>query len=272
MTHCKKDRQAYVTVLTNSSYLNGCLVLHKSLMDTNTQIPFFALVPDTASKTFVDRLEKSGISVLKTENFSDNIMSRENKMSYWKETIFKLKIFDLVQFDKIVFLDSDMMILRNLDSLFDCPHMSAVAAGQVMHPEWNRLNSGLMVVNPSHDDYLKLVDCIDSTYEARNAVGEGFGDQDVINECFSEWTLNNALHLPEIYNVMLGYAGVMKKAGQICGVDDIYVYHFTGAQKPWSDSRSDLIVIILKMLKRSLSFLDIGMYLKYRKKLKEIQS
>ncbi|MCD7803003.1 MAG: hypothetical protein LUH09_08940 [Clostridiales bacterium] len=231
------------------------------------KFPLYVLCPDDIKPEILERLGKRNISVLTAPNLPDEVINRENREEYWKQTQFKLKIFGLEQFEKIVFLDADMIVLQNLDALFELPHMTAVAAGQSIHPDWSRLNSGLMVVVPKHCELDGLLQNVDSVYAERMAAGCGFGDQDVINSYYSDWPDRKDLHLDERYNVMLGYAGCLKRAGVISRETDIAVYHFTGAQKPWSSKPADLLAILLKLLKRGHSWLDVRMLLHYRRKL-----
>lgn len=256
---------AYITVLTGKNYLDGVRVLEESLKRTNTKIPFFVVVPNDINYEIIMELEKSKIKILQTSPFDKKITNRKNKVDYWKNTFFKLKVFDLTMFDKIVFLDSDMVVFKNLDKLFSCSHMSAVAAGNEFHKEWTRLNSGLMVIEPNHNDYLHLLSIIDEVFIERQQKGLGIGDQDIINSYYQNWENEKELQLSSVYNTMLGYAGYLKKAGVIKDFSDIYVYHFTGKQKPWRNSYKEYLIIILKILKRSKSKLDFKALKQYKK-------
>lgn len=185
--------------------------------------------------------------------------------------MFKLKVFDLTQFNKIVFIDSDTIVFKNLDHLFDLPHMSCVAAGQELHSDWVKLNSGLMVIEPNHEDYLGLENLIDQVYMERTKAGFGIGDQDIIQVFYDEaWFESDKLHISSVYNTMLGYAGYLYKKGSITGLDDIYVYHFTGKEKPWRDNLVEKAAIIFKIMKRSNSKIDYEALRRYRKVLKQV--
>lgn len=230
------------------------------------------MIPVNASKHIIEELKAAKIDFIQAENFSESVLQRENKVDYWKETLFKLKVFDLTQFDKIVFLDSDMIVLKNLDHLFELPHMSCVAAGQELHPEWVKLNSGLMVIEPNHEEYLGLEGLIESVYQERTAAGLGVGDQDVIQAYYDElWHKSEWLHLSGVYNTMLGYAGYLYQSGKIAGLNDIYVYHFAGKEKPWRTRLIEKIAIMLKIVKRSRSKIDFEALGKYKEVLKQVQ-
>lgn len=259
----------YVTVLTNCSYSGGVKALDKSLKRVKSQYALKVLVPPDIDTGIVSDLEKEGISVLIADDFNVDLLSMDNKTSHWQETFFKLKVFDLTEYDKLIFLDADMIILNNIDHLFDKPHMSCVAAGNVLHSEWVDLNSGMMVIQPNHDEYLDLIRMIEPIYKQKTEEGIGVGDQDVIETYFADWRDNQELHLPETYNVMLGYAGHLKNKGYIQSAEDIYVYHFTGKQKPWRNNLFENLLILMKIFKRSRSSLDFQAYLYYRNILKQ---
>lgn len=268
----KNLEKAYITVLIGENYLDGVRVLKESLSRTLPKYPFYVLVPNDINKELIKELEKSRINVLRTRPFGNEIMEKKNKVDYWKNTLFKLKIFDLTKFEKIIFLDSDMIVFKNLDELFLLPHMSAVAAGRELHENWTRLNSGLMVIEPNHDEYLKLVSIIDQVFAERQKQGLGVGDQDIINAYYQEWVNMKELQLNSVYNIMLGYAGYLKKVGIIKSFSDIYVYHFTGKEKPWRNNLRENFVIILKILKRSKSKLDFLAFKRYKEILRSLKS
>jgi alpha-N-acetylglucosamine transferase len=71
----------------------------------------------------------------------------------WKNCWTKFQIFNLIEYDKIVFLDADVMVLKNLDHLFKKPHMTAALDGEYWNlwPSWPHFNSGCLVIEPSTD-------------------------------------------------------------------------------------------------------------------------
>lgn len=153
---------------------------------------------------------------------------------HWNNTFGKLHIFDLVDFDKIVYLDSDLLLLANIDSLFRQPHMSAVVAGKSFpgQTDWVDLNSGLMVVEPEMGLLDDLINAIPDA-AARRA---NMGDQDLLQEFYGDWPSTPELHLDEGYNIFnnnidhyirregYGFRGKKKT---------IYAVHFVAGKKPW---------------------------------------
>ena len=72
---------------------------------------------------------------------------------YLKNTFDKLNIFSLVEFEKIVYLDSDLLILENIDNLFNYPHLSCP---RDLPFNMTKFNSGVMVLEPNIDDFKEL--------------------------------------------------------------------------------------------------------------------
>lgn len=92
----------------------------------------------------------------------------------YSQAFTKLAIFQLAQFDKCVYLDSDLVLIKNIDELFDYPDFSAVedcAPVHIRNPKYvlgaSSFCSGLFVFTPSTAYYqliLKTVTLLLETY------------------------------------------------------------------------------------------------------------
>ena len=79
--------------------------------------------------------------------------------------------------EKIVYLDSDLLILENIDNLFNYPHLSCP---RDLPFNMTKFNSGVMVLEPNIDDFKELKErAIEASKENRK-----ISDQDIINEYF----------------------------------------------------------------------------------------
>jgi alpha-N-acetylglucosamine transferase len=148
-----------------------------------------------------------------------------------------LLVFELTQFEKVVFIDADMMVMQNLDCLFSKPHMSATNAGFSFPGNENDidLNSGLMVIEPQPNLVEQLLSTIPSILMRKKA----FGDQDLLQAFYSEWPSRPELNFGEKYNVYANYLEYYIRELNYhfnSNVDDpksIAIVHFIGASKPW---------------------------------------
>jgi alpha-N-acetylglucosamine transferase len=107
------------TTRTNNSYPFVVLVT----ADVGTSNPPFA--PRAAALTDIikvqskrDRLVKDGAIVLQVEKLS---LEWAKVRKQWQDVLTKLRFFELTQYDKVLFLDSDMLITRRIDGIFDDP-------------------------------------------------------------------------------------------------------------------------------------------------------
>ena len=230
--------KTYLSVLSTDDYLPGALVLAESLRRVNSQYPLVLLVPTTLSAHSLGVLKAVGIEVIQSPNdiqLDDYVANSNTERGHphWNNTLFKLKIVDLCQYEKIVFLDCDMMILRNIDELFSKPHMSCVIAGRSFpgNEHYVHLGSGLMVVEPREGLLKDLVDIIPDVIES--AKGKSVGDQDVFQRFYPEWPTCNELHLDETYNMFFPLMSYyMTHTPMRYG--DVRIVHFIGKEKPWA--------------------------------------
>lgn len=157
----------------------------------------------------------------------------------------KLLIFNLTEYERVVYLDADTIAARNLDDLFNCDGFCAV----LRHSE--RFNSGIMVLEPSEKTINDMLTRIRSTPSYTG------GDQGFLNEYFSELpgapiydpesgkTLSQTFpswkdasgrrlaRLSTMYNADLGLF-IANSNRWMIPVDRIAVIHYTlGLFKPW---------------------------------------
>lgn len=92
------------------------------------------------------------------------------RYTHWCYTFDKLLLWGMTMYEKIVFLDSDMIVLKNIDELFECQDMSAVQTGRFLYPDWVRLNSRCVVFSPSKATLSGLLASIPLAIEERRGV------------------------------------------------------------------------------------------------------
>lgn len=264
------NKYCYITALTNAKYLYGTITLALSMKKNNCKYPLKVIIP-TGKNDLADTLEKNKISYIFMDSIVDNTEEYiVNDVAYWAETLFKLNIFRLTQYKKIVFLDSDMIIRDNIDKLFEHPHMSASIAGKCLNPDWNGLNSGFMVIEPDNDEYNKMVAAIPNALEYTVKIGRGFGDQDVINYVYPDWASHKELILPETFNAMFGL-GKVSYLREIEKTGEIQVLHFIGRNKPWNYPLVPYIRYILRLVIRR-DFVELKYLKEYRAMVKEAKA
>jgi len=233
-------KYSYVSILTTDSYIFGALVLWKSLLDTKPKYPFHLLITPNLSEETMALIEKSGIPTIKINPIKNPILDDPKDRRYYNYS--KLNMWSLTQFDKIVYLDADMVVLHNIDELFLKPNLSSTNSGGWLpgKKDWKQLNSGLIVLEPSKaifEDMKSQVGHIEKE--------KGKGDQAFIHQYYSDWPDKTELHLPHIYNVFDCHIEGYRKNHKYY-VDEkiqtnndkydekrIKIIHYIGQHKPW---------------------------------------
>jgi len=253
-TPIDRDAMAYVTVLSTDNYLNGVLVLHQSLVRCKSRHPLYVVVGGEVSADVEGVLERAGIRTLPFTplDIPDEILSANRASDYhqhWAHVFEKLLVFSLTQFDKLVYIDSDILVVRNIDDLFERPHMSGVIADRYPgNEDCVDLNAGVMVIEPEADLTQRLVAKVPEVFESekrwRAAAGRppSMGVQSLINFFWSDWKTTPDLHLAPTYNVLAPHLDhyVKHEHYRWRGPDGIRVIHYIGQVKPWMGRRRDV--------------------------------
>ncbi len=206
-------KYAYVTVLSSNDYINGVVVLDKSLKLLNSKYLLYCIVtPDISAENkevlrrlSIPTIEKDQIAPPGADNehaakIITNLDGPQDGMLWWHKAMVKLSIFDLTQFNKIVYLDADMIVKQNIDELFDKPHMSAVRdctslSGRSFGDAQGSFNSGLLVIVPNHEEFENILDFLNHF----DPKGKLIHDQWILQEYFNNWKDRLELHLDQWY-------------------------------------------------------------------------
>ncbi|KIY51277.1 family 8 glycosyltransferase, partial [Fistulina hepatica ATCC 64428] len=183
---------AFVTLVTSDHYVPGALVVAAALRDLH-HIRDFEIVclitPESLDVASIKALRHAFDAVVGVEL----IEQRDNKglkllgRLDLNTVLTKIHVFRLTQYDKIVFLDADVLPIRPLAHLFSTPHEFS-AVPDVGWPDV--FNSGFLVLTPGEDKFARLNDLLKS-----QGSWDG-GDQGLLNE----WRGADWNRLSFIYN------------------------------------------------------------------------
>lgn len=137
---------AYATLLTGAeeAYFTAARVLtYQLLFDpetrTNISAPFIIMVTSEVPESQRRKLSDEGATVVLVEDIElpDWVLQRlyyKPGEDYWKDQFVKLRLFQMTQYDRVLYLDVDQLIRRPLDKIFDDP---AVATAQNTALGWS---------------------------------------------------------------------------------------------------------------------------------------
>ncbi|GMI84501.1 monocation-induced [Ca2+]i increases 1, INOSITOL PHOSPHORYLCERAMIDE GLUCURONOSYLTRANSFERASE 1 [Hibiscus trionum] len=229
------SKQAYATLLYGDEFLLGVRVLGKSIRDTGSTKDMVVLVSDGVSDYAKKLLKADGWIVEMISLLANPNQVRPKR--FWG-VYTKLKIFNMTNYDKVVYLDADTIVVKSIEDIFKCEKFCA----NLKHSE--RLNSGVLVVEPSEalfNDMMSKVNTLPS-YTG--------GDQGFLNSYYSNFPNAHVFdpNIPEevlksrpapemerlstLYNADVGLYVLANK--WMVDESELRVIHYTlGPFKPW---------------------------------------
>ncbi|CAL5194722.1 unnamed protein product [Lathyrus oleraceus] len=206
---------AYVTVLHSSEeYVCGAIALAQSILLSGKSIfepiDLVLLADDSIGPESTRGLRAAGWKIIRIQRIRSPF-ANEKAYNCWNYS--KLRIWQLTMYDKIIFIDSDFLVLKSIDSFFAYPQLSAAPNEDVL------FNSGLTVVEPSQCMFEYMMN---KTSKIKPYNG---GDQGFVNEVFTWWH-----RLPSKLNYMKSFKKIGDNKHQI--QEGVYTIHYLGL-KPW---------------------------------------
>jgi len=202
------SRRAFATLVTNEEYGRGALALVRSLRWTGSTTPLLVLA--TREAEHLDELEKEGCRIVpvRQPEVSDAFKARHSREALHRAAPFnkgnkpafhdpvdnfcKLELWKLTEYQKIVFLDADSLVVKPIDMLFGFPEFSGAPNVYETLADFHRLNSGVFVAEPSLETYERLVERLDQP-----GVFWRRTDQTFLETMFPDWH-----KLPYTFNTM----------------------------------------------------------------------
>ncbi|KAG0681203.1 hypothetical protein C6P40_003227 [Pichia californica] len=263
----------WATLITNKNYLQGVLTLNYSLIKVKSKYPLIALYTDQLDENSLQSLSNANILTLKIDslnptnsNINKNLFHDKRFFDTWS----KLYFFKLIQFKRIIQLDSDMLIMKNIDELMDLSlnnkkfasthacvcnplkkshypkdwlpsncaftnYDSNIINNEILGPSCksglSKCNSGLLIVEPSIESFNIILDTLNNDLKTQSYL---FPDQDLLADVFhQDW-----LPISHNYNCLKTYKQFHP---QLWDISKIKIIHYILAPKPWDVNSSNYI-------------------------------
>lgn len=230
-----RSEEAYVTLLYGDEFVLGVRVLGKSIRDTGSTKDMVVLASDGVSDYAKRLLQADGWKVELISLLANPNQVRPKR--FWG-VYTKLKIFNMTAYKKVVYLDADTIVVKNIEDLFQCRRFCA----NLKHSE--RLNSGVLVVEPSESLFKDMMSKVNSLPSYTG------GDQGFLNSFYGDFAnahlfepnlpadVRKSRPVPEmerlstLYNADVGLYMLANK--WMVDERELKVIHYTlGPIKPW---------------------------------------
>jgi alpha-N-acetylglucosamine transferase len=230
------DPRAYATLVTNADYLPGAVALANSLALTGTTADLVVLHTGGVDPAGLAPLAARGArlaacGLLPTSDAFNAAHSRQAQHAHAPFTkgekpafhtpldnFVKLRLWQL-PYERVVFLDADTIVLRNIDRLFHYPEFSAAPNVYESVADFRRLNSGVFAARPDPATFAAMLARLDlpGAFWKRT-------DQTFLQAFFPDWQ-----GLP-VYDNLLQY--VWFNLPDLWDWSLVRVLHFQ-YEKPW---------------------------------------
>ncbi|KAI9870953.1 MAG: hypothetical protein M1830_003593 [Pleopsidium flavum] len=118
-TRIVESKRVWTTLITNTTYLSGLLNLDYSLKKHGSKYPLIALYTDTFPPEGHQALDIRKIPKKRVNYLLPSAHKDYSNDARFYDCWSKLTPFSLVEYDRVVQLDSDMMVLKNMDELME---------------------------------------------------------------------------------------------------------------------------------------------------------
>ncbi|KAK9945558.1 hypothetical protein M0R45_011067 [Rubus argutus] len=208
--------RAYVTFLAgNKDYVKGVVGLAKGLRKAKSQYPLVVAVLPDVPEEHRKILQSQGCIVRDIEPVYPPVNHQaEFAMAYYVINYSKLRIFNFVEYSKMIYLDGDIQVFDNIDHLFHLPD------GIPTPPYFNA--AGMFVYEPKLSTYNNLLTFL------KNTPPTPFAEQDLLNLFFRD------VYKPitSEYNFVL--AMLWRHPENVIQIESLKVVHYCAAgSKPW---------------------------------------
>lgn len=170
---------AYVTLVTNADYASAAVALVRSLVLSGTDADI--VIMHTAAVSAGDLVEAEQLGAMSHQAelletsaafnerhardrlHADAPFTKGGKPAFHTplDNFAKLRLWQL-DYERVVFLDADTLVVRNVDRLFDYPEFCAAPNVYESLADFHRLNSGVFTARPSQATFEAMMARLDT--------------------------------------------------------------------------------------------------------------
>lgn len=230
--------RACVTLVTNADFATGARALLRSLRLSGTPADLVVMHTGGVGEAALAPLRDLGARLVATDllptsdafNAAHQREALHGRAPFTKgikpafhtplDNFVKLRLWQL-DYDRVVFLDADTLVLQSIDRLFDYPEFSAAPNVYESLGDFTRMNSGVFTARPNPKTFRRMLEVLD-----RPGAFWRRTDQTFLQEFFPDW------HGLPVYCNMLQYVWFTMPA--LWHWPSIRVLHYQ-YEKPWQD-------------------------------------
>ncbi|KAM5345175.1 hypothetical protein ACJ41O_011037 [Fusarium nematophilum] len=185
------SRFAYTQYVTNSDYLCNSVMFFEALDRLASRADRVMMYPSRMLQSEDDARPDARLLIKARDEYNVKlvpitIQHREGSDTTWADSFTKLLAFNQTQYSRVLSIDSDSMLLQDMDELFLLPSVPvAMPRAYWLFPENEILSSQVMLIEPSETEFDRVME------KVRSASGDDY-DMEIVNYLYRD----SALVLP----------------------------------------------------------------------------
>uniref|UniRef100_A0A5B7BW33 Putative glucuronosyltransferase PGSIP8 n=1 Tax=Davidia involucrata TaxID=16924 RepID=A0A5B7BW33_DAVIN len=234
-------RNAYATMMymgtpRDYEFYVATRVMLRSLAKLNVQADLVVIASLEVPLHWVQALEQEdGAKVVRVENLNNPYKNQANFDRRFKLTLNKLYAWSLVDYDRVVMLDSDNLFLQKTDELFQCGQFCAAFINPCI------FHTGLFVLQPSKDVFKNMLHELEIGRENPDGADQGFIggyfpdllDRPLFHPPLNGTMLDGTYRLPLGYQMDATYYYLRLRWSVPCGPNSVITFPGAPWLKPW---------------------------------------
>ncbi|MCW3763267.1 SP_1767 family glycosyltransferase [Weissella confusa] len=218
-------------------YLNQIETTIKSIMAHNRDVKIYVINPDIPHEWFVNLncyLHQIDSCVIDAKVDPDRLKNMHPSFEHIDSSAFgRFLIPEFVQEDKVLYLDSDLIVTSNLDELFETDFEDKFLLAVRDYKQITLFNSGVMLINNRKWKENQVMNSLIKLSENHKLLN---GDQTVINELFQ----GQIGELDLAYNYQIGFEkeafwnDLDQTLGYLDEVTNPKIIHYVTPDKPFN--------------------------------------
>ena len=238
--------KSYVSFMSNDRDIKGVLINKYQLQKFGSKYPYTCIVTEDVSDKVKEMLSYHKIKIAYV-NFKDILLKlgfEEKTAIYIYNKIHFICLFIFLLNIKGVYLDADILILKNLDHLFDKNTADRLymtndlsygkndLLGNHLAKIKNKYNAGVICFESNHTLFYDMMNYLKKVTEKDVKVIEKWTDQEVFNHFINNNLINVSI-LDFKYNLWLNVVDFFVNTSKLIQEEDIHIIHYVYPPKPW---------------------------------------
>lgn len=226
----------YMGTPRDYEYYVALRVMLRSLTNLKVEADLVVIASVDVPTRWIHALKyEDGAKVVRVKNLNNPYKKQANFDKRFKLTLNKLYAWSLVDYDRVVMLDSDNLFLHNTDELFQCGQFCAVFINPCI------FHTGLFVLQPSTEVFKNMFHDLEIGRDNPDGADQGFLCSyfpDLLNQPMFHPTANGTrlrgtFRLPLGYQMDASYYYLKLRWSIPCGPNSVITFPSAPWLKPW---------------------------------------